>query len=264
MEGRLRSPTLSSGVTAPPGPKDFGDRRLIEHGCRALTRPFRRRGGRLFALKVEPPKQRPFLGVMPSAGEPEKARTLAEPTSAARGRAASSLPCPTAKGWYNGGLSNAIPPGVVWTMGDRRVRSLMGREVVACAPATLVRCNMEYTTTFDGAKAICTVRVKGRLQRPDDSLVLQRLAREIGEEHNCQRFLFDMTQAEIVGGTMDIFTAGTVPADSDRRQARQRVALVYAGDLSDHKFMETVAVNRGYQLRVFDNLDEALEWLRPR
>jgi len=28
--------------------------------------------------------------------------------------------------------------------------------------------------------------------------------------------------------------------------------------------METVAVNRGYQIRVFDKMDEALEWLVPK
>jgi len=123
---------------------------------------------------------------------------------------------------------------------------------------------MEYTTEFDEANEIYMVRVTGRHKRPEDSLVLQQLAQKVGDEQECQRFLFDMTQAEIIGGTMDTFETGTVPVDPNHKQARQRIALVYAGNLSEHKFMENVAVNRGYQLRVFDRMDEALEWLRPK
>ena len=123
---------------------------------------------------------------------------------------------------------------------------------------------MEYTIEFDEAKEICTIHVAGRHKRPEDSLMLQKLARDIGDERGYQRFLFDMTQAEIIARTMETYATGTVPADTDRKQVRQRIALVYVGDLSDQKFMETVAVNRGYQIRVFDKMDDALEWLVPK
>lgn len=122
---------------------------------------------------------------------------------------------------------------------------------------------MEYTIEFDDVKKICTVRVTGRHERPGDSILLQQLARNIGEERDYQRFLFDMTQAEILGTTMDTFKTGTVPADPDHKQTRQRIALLYTRNLADHKFMENVAVNRGYKLAVFDEMDRALEWLTP-
>ena len=121
---------------------------------------------------------------------------------------------------------------------------------------------MEYTVGFDDDGDICTVQVTGTLRRPEDSLTLQQLARDVGVKQNYLRFLFDMTQAEIIGDTSGAYEAGTVPVDTDRQQVRQRIALVYSGDLTNHKFLETVAVNRGYQLRVFDNLDMALEWLK--
>jgi hypothetical protein len=123
---------------------------------------------------------------------------------------------------------------------------------------------MEYTTEFDEAKEICTVHVTGLHKRPEDSLTLQQLARDIGDEHGCQRFLFDMTQAEIIAQTIDTYKTGTVPVDSNHKQARQKIALVYAGNLAEHNFMETVAVNRGYQLRVFDKMDKALEWIKTK
>lgn len=122
---------------------------------------------------------------------------------------------------------------------------------------------MEYTVEYDEANGICTVRVTGKHKRPDDSLALQRFARDFDDERGCKRFLFDMTKAEIIGGTMEMFEIGTVPVDPNHKQKRQKVALVYSGNLDDHKFMENVAVNRGYNLRVFDGIDKAIEWLKP-
>ncbi len=120
---------------------------------------------------------------------------------------------------------------------------------------------MKYTTEFDEAKGICMIRVTGRNKRPDDSLVLQQFACDFADERGCQRFLFDMTQAEIIGGTMDTFETGTVPVDPDHKHARQKIALVYSEYTADEGFLEDVAVNRGFRLRVFDEIDTAVEWL---
>lgn len=120
---------------------------------------------------------------------------------------------------------------------------------------------MQYTTRYDEESGICTVTVAGRHKRPDDSVELQRFARKFGDEHGCDRFLIDMTRAEIIGSTMDAYRTGTVPEDTEYKQLTQKIALVYAGDLSDHKFLETVLVNRGYLVRVFDDFTIATEWL---
>lgn len=120
---------------------------------------------------------------------------------------------------------------------------------------------MEYTTEFNDSEGICTVRVTGLHMRPDDSLVLQQLARNIGDERGIQRFLFDMTKAKIVGETIDTFQVGIVPLDSTRKQINQKISLVYSDNIAGHVLMEDVAISRGYQLRVFDKMDEAIEWL---
>ena len=39
------------------------------------------------------------------------------------------------------------------------------------------------------------------------------------------------------------------------------IALVYSEILEDHKFMEDVLVNRGYQVRIFDDINKAFKWL---
>ena len=121
---------------------------------------------------------------------------------------------------------------------------------------------MEYTTEFDEAKRICTVHVTGIHKRPEDSLALQELARDFGDKRGCQLFLFDMTKAEIITRTIDTFETGTVPGDPDDRQTKQKIALVYSGNIADHKFLEDVAVNRGYNLRIFGDTDQARDWLQ--
>lgn len=121
---------------------------------------------------------------------------------------------------------------------------------------------MEYTTDFDEASGICTIRITGQHKRPQDSLTIQKFTRDFSEERNCKMFLIDMTQAEFIGGTMDIFKTGTFPNDQNHRQVTHKYALLYSEILDDHKFLENVSVNRGYQVRMFDNVDKALEWLK--
>ena len=120
---------------------------------------------------------------------------------------------------------------------------------------------MEYTFEHDKDEDVCVVRVSGQHRRPEDSIVLQRFARDFGAENKCFRFLFDMREATISGSTVDIYQAGVQP-DVDRfPREKYRIALVYSGDTADHKFMEDVVVNRGYILRVFDDYDQARLWL---
>ena len=123
---------------------------------------------------------------------------------------------------------------------------------------------MKHTIEFDEANEICFVHVTGNHKRPEDSLVLQKLARDIGDTRGFRRFLFDMAQANIISEDTDTYEVGTVPADSDRSQLQQKIALVYSDDISEHKFLETIAVNRGYQLRIFNKMNEAIEWLKQR
>ena len=92
---------------------------------------------------------------------------------------------------------------------------------------------------------------------------LQEFARDFGAENDCGRFIFDLREAMILGGTFGAYQAGRVPSDAHHGQRAQMIALVYAGDLSEHKFLETVAVNRGYNVRVFDDLDAARAWMTP-
>jgi len=119
---------------------------------------------------------------------------------------------------------------------------------------------MEYSIEHNEPEGICIVRVSGDHKRPDDSRVLQEVAREIRSETGCNRFLYDMRKAIVSGSTMDTFETGVTPL-KEKFERDFRIALVYSGNLDDHRFMENIVVNRGYVLRVFSEIEEATLWL---
>lgn len=121
---------------------------------------------------------------------------------------------------------------------------------------------MEYTITHDKEINACVIHFTGKIQRPDGSKKLLGVALEAGNKHHCLRFLFDMREAEVVASSiMDSFEVAQNPLESGYNLSYP-IAAVYSGDMGDHKFMETVAHNRGARkFRVFDNIEEAKTWL---
>jgi hypothetical protein len=120
---------------------------------------------------------------------------------------------------------------------------------------------MKYISTVDNATNICTVRIMGQFHRPKDADEMKRFAAKINAQHGCHRFLFDMREAEILGGTADIHTAASPHGDLAHSVRLFRVAVLVPQINDDELFFETVAVNRGFQLHVFDDLDKGIHWL---
>ena len=123
---------------------------------------------------------------------------------------------------------------------------------------------MEYTTKYDEDNEICIIRVKGELRRPVDSLTLQKFVRDLYIERGYTRFMIDMRKAQIIGETGDTFSIGTIPVDTDKKMkfTPHKVALVYSSTSVDEILLENVAVNRGYNLKVFIKIDKAIEWFK--
>ncbi len=123
---------------------------------------------------------------------------------------------------------------------------------------------MKYTTKFDKVNEICIIRVKGELRRPDDSIAIQKFVRNVYIEKGCCRYLIDMRQAQIIGGKEDTFSIGIIPVDTDlkMKMTPHKVALVYSSTNVDEIFLEKVAVNKGYNIKVFTKIDKAIEWFK--
>jgi len=119
---------------------------------------------------------------------------------------------------------------------------------------------MKYTIEHDIDKGFCLVNVSGELRRPQDSIDLQNVAVEIRSQNGCNRFLYDMSDATIKGSGIKTFEVGVAPLEKGF-ETDYTIGLVYSGKMDDHMFMENVLVNRGYRVRVFDNVHSAVEWL---
>ncbi len=123
---------------------------------------------------------------------------------------------------------------------------------------------MKHFAEFDETDKICNIKVMGKLHRPDDSIAIQKLVRDYYHEKGYSRFLIDLRKAHIVRNTTDTFSIGNVPIDKDRKLKKipHKVALVYANTSVDEIFLENVAVNKGYNLKIFTKIDKAIEWFK--
>lgn len=120
---------------------------------------------------------------------------------------------------------------------------------------------MNYRVDFDGDSGVCMIRVVGTHKRPDESHALLRIAGDVAAKQACSRFLFDMRDAVVSGGSMGAYETAVDP-ERQGFSRLNRVAAVYAKISKDEAFMEDVAVNRGAaQFRIFDNIDLARAWL---
>ncbi len=87
---------------------------------------------------------------------------------------------------------------------------------------------------------------------------------EICEEKNIQKALVDVRKLEGKLRTSDSFS---VPAEHFEklryRSVLQQAAVVdLKENIEAYSFFENVAVNRGYRLKFFNSVEEALEWLK--
>lgn len=78
--------------------------------------------------------------------------------------------------------------------------------------------------------------------------------------HNCHRFLNDLREATINLSFMDFYDIAEMSVSKGFDRSWKR-AIVVEKTAPDFSFFETVARNRGLSIRVFESMDEALEWL---
>lgn len=126
---------------------------------------------------------------------------------------------------------------------------------------------MPYDVNIAETEGVLRVEVKGERSADtekaigDISSVWRRVGRECLTRH-IDRVLavFELT------GPFSIVGAYRVASQPEKFEfdSKTRIAIADLDDESfrNNKFSETVAVNRGWQIKVFDNERDALEWLR--
>lgn len=102
--------------------------------------------------------------------------------------------------------------------------------------------------TFDGTVTINMIKE-----------VAPQVAKK-SQETGCLRILNDMSAAEIDVSFMDVFKSPEVMDKSNVLRITKR-ALVAPTSFTEAHFLETVTRNRGHNLMVFHDIDEARQWL---
>lgn len=89
-------------------------------------------------------------------------------------------------------------------------------------------------------------------------------ADQAGSEHGLKRYLFDMTRATNVESILRNYQyAYEDMAEMDLDRSARSAVLVSPQDRS-HDFVETVATNAGYNVRLFTDEAVAVAWLAGR
>ena len=125
----------------------------------------------------------------------------------------------------------------------------------------MVKATMKTSISYDKKSRVCEIRVAGPHKRPSDSQELLRVAGTFAKEQKCSRFLFDMREAIIEGGTFDAYHTVINPEQYGVNNTF-RIAAVYSTVTEDDRLMETVGFNRGAMaFRVFDDIKTARAWI---
>ncbi|PLX17856.1 MAG: hypothetical protein C0597_06775 [Marinilabiliales bacterium] len=124
---------------------------------------------------------------------------------------------------------------------------------------------MKHTVDVNIHDEICTIKVTGVHNRPEDSYKLLAIAGQVSKENGCSSFIFDMQEAKIISTTMSAALETVLKPEKYGVSNQFQIAVVYQKIQKDHLFMESVGASRGARaFKIFDNLEKAQNWISAR
>ncbi len=123
---------------------------------------------------------------------------------------------------------------------------------------------MPHTVRYNPELRIIETVVQGDLTRQEAEEIISGIIRT-ALETGCYLCLSDYRQAVMKLATMEIYKVPHLILDASLAQqldaGKFKRAIVVSADQEDFHFFETVTVNSGQNLRVFEDVQTALEWL---
>lgn len=119
-----------------------------------------------------------------------------------------------------------------------------------------VGCNVAYSPEHDCL--ICTIAGDLNLEKVGDCV---KQITEEAKKNNCKCLLNDLRRANLDLSIVDLYMTAekVISKELDRSWRR---AIVVDVDSEKAEFYETTAHNRGLSIRIFNDIDEALKWLK--
>jgi hypothetical protein len=120
---------------------------------------------------------------------------------------------------------------------------------------------MAHDVKQDLEKKLVVIKHSDRVDK-DDLWNARLAALKMVQDHESPRILVDMRNINLTTTTMERFEF----AQSHNKYftSRTKIATLITKDdpkKQDHQFVETVSLNRGFLLRVFEDQGEAEQWL---
>ena len=120
---------------------------------------------------------------------------------------------------------------------------------------------MDYEIRYEPDGDYVFVRATGALDGDSAAPLVKRWI-ELAREHQCLRSVGDLTGTRVTGDVFDMLDFIETRMPDLGVDYRMRIALVAARDLEAHRFFEIANQNRFFNLRVFEDLTEAIAWIR--
>ena len=118
---------------------------------------------------------------------------------------------------------------------------------------------MAFTIKYDKDKDCILIKIQGELNLS----LLQQLASKVSvmiKQVGCNRVLNDLRKAKLEENAIDIYSMPEKARNSGVHMMCKR-ALVAGRRIHEFKFLETVFLNQGHQVKMFEEVDDAWDWL---
>ena len=121
---------------------------------------------------------------------------------------------------------------------------------------------MDFEFKYSEEKKMILGRVSGKLELPVLTKMTSEL-KKLAEAHNCMKCLNDMRESPVPESIIDIFDAPKAVSEAGD-MGNFRCAMVVKEVRDQWEFLETISRNRGQQIRIFTDFDEADAWLNDK
>ena len=119
---------------------------------------------------------------------------------------------------------------------------------------------MGFTVQYDRENRCLFGRYTGTMDPGARGEYVQAIV-QAGEEYNCKCLLNDMSQAKIDFSTMEIFDLPKV-LDCTGIDRSWKRAVIFSTDFDKFRFLETRMINEGHPVRIFQDRNAAIRWLK--
>lgn len=124
---------------------------------------------------------------------------------------------------------------------------------------------MTHTVTYNSELSVIEVYVYGDLRFSEGQEILRKTI-EVLKQSNCRHVVQDICKANLKFSLIELFMVPKSIQDALTKEGlsfqAHRWAVVANEHNSNLKFVENVVNNRGYTMKVFTELAEALKWLQ--